>query len=107
MTSGPTFGSPTLNVVVQNIHQLEGDSTEPILTWVIAGASVSHILDEVDVAPAMWLDEGVVLIHITPKEGTRPGVAYQVIALIGDEVHGPEIVKWNPKQIRRRKSKTV
>ncbi len=110
MTSGPTFGSASINVVVQNIQQLEGDRTDLIPTfpaWVIAGVSVSHILDEVDVSPALWVDEGVVLIHITPKEGTRAGVAYQVIALIGDEVHGPEIVKWNPNQIRRKSSKTI
>ncbi len=108
MTSGPTFGSPSLNVVIQNIAQLhDGDGGSGAPSWVIVGASVAFIVEEVDVSPAILIERGRVRISITPTEDTKPDVEYQVIALMGDDVVGPVIIQWTKNDIKKLRVRNV
>ncbi len=108
MTSGPTFGSPSINVVIQNTAQLhDEEEASTIPTWVIVGASVAFIMKEVDVSPAILIERNRVRISITPTKDTKPGVEYQVIALIGDDVVGPEIIQWTKNDIKKRRVRIV
>lgn len=108
MTSGPTFGSPSINVVVQNINQIITVAESSIVpTWVIVGASIAFIVEEVDVSPAILIERNRVRISITPTQDTKPGVEYQVIALMGDDVVGPEIIQWTKNDIKKRRVRIV
>jgi hypothetical protein len=106
MTPGPTFGSPSIKVVVENIGEMS-QREQLIPEWVIAGVSVALYVDEVDVSPAIITGADKIRFNITPRESTKIAIEYSVIVVAGDEILGPKTIRWNRPQKEARRVKVV